>query len=45
MVSQEEINEWFEERAAIREYMGKIPRDEAEMLAIWDIMLAIFGEL
>ena len=37
------MKEWFEERAAIREYDGKMPREDAEILAIWDIMVAIFN--
>lgn len=30
----EEAREFFEERAAIMEYMGKIPREEAECRAL-----------
>ena len=30
------ITEWFEERAAIREYEGGMTRSEAEHFAYWD---------
>ncbi len=33
----ENITELFHERAAIREYDGKLPRAEAERLAYWEL--------
>lgn len=35
-----EERELFEERAAIREYLGGLPRDEAERLALADVRVA-----
>lgn len=34
-----ERREWWEERAAIRQYLGLIPRDEAEHMAYLDVVI------
>ena len=34
--SRDEVVEAWDERAAIREYLGGLPRDEAEQLALED---------
>ncbi len=39
----EDCQAYFEERAAIREYDGGLPRDEAERLAVEDTLTHYFG--
>jgi hypothetical protein len=37
------VREWFEERAAIRQYEGGLDRTEAERLAVQDVAAELEG--